>query len=330
LRQIDRELLVSRALYAARKAAGFETAASVAAHFGWTLGRYRSHESGARRIPTEDLIRYAKAFRVSADRLRNPDPRAIEEWLEQVREKAEAARLDVARRLKAARILRGYRSGVQAAQALGVAVPTYIKHEAGENGLSPDTAAFYASMLRVSKVWLQTGRAPSGLGEALDATIRRVLSHPENFVGRANNPNLPPPMEDVVALKPGRPAQKAISIPEYLWSELESARGIEAAKPSGLISIPAVATAESFAPSHVVSVLSDLPKTLRQFSRTFVDLAGGLTEYGDYLIWGGSELRIQRLTLDEASKLGRELIVGRVVGTLGPLDSQTNEAEFDR
>lgn len=89
---------IHEALQAARKAAGFDTSAAAAAHFGWSVGRYRSHESGARNISDADIAIYAKSFNVSATSIRNPDPEIIDRQLEKARKSAQAPRQEVARR----------------------------------------------------------------------------------------------------------------------------------------------------------------------------------------------------------------------------------------
>lgn len=54
-------------LKAARKAAGYETAADAARAFGWNENTYRSHESGIRGVPRQSIVKYARAFKVSVD-----------------------------------------------------------------------------------------------------------------------------------------------------------------------------------------------------------------------------------------------------------------------
>jgi Helix-turn-helix domain len=125
---ISSERIHSKALKAARKAAGFPTAAAAAAHFGWSVARYRSHESGIRSFGAEDLKRYAKAFGVKKDQLTFPDQRVISAQLLRTRKRADDQRREVAMRLRVARILRGYQSAICASLDLGIVTPTYLKH----------------------------------------------------------------------------------------------------------------------------------------------------------------------------------------------------------
>lgn len=60
-------------------------------------------------------------------------------------------------RLQQARALAGYKSATDAADALGVARPTYYGHENGSRGFLDD-ASRYAKFFRVSYEWLSTGR----------------------------------------------------------------------------------------------------------------------------------------------------------------------------
>lgn len=51
----------------ARLAAGFETAASAAKHFGWNPSTYAGHENGFRGYKLRDAEKYADAFSTTAD-----------------------------------------------------------------------------------------------------------------------------------------------------------------------------------------------------------------------------------------------------------------------
>jgi DNA-binding XRE family transcriptional regulator len=56
---------------------------------------------------------------------------------------------DASERLKQAREKSGYHSAKAAAEAMGVAVPTYIQHENGTRGFPAERAARYARFFRV-------------------------------------------------------------------------------------------------------------------------------------------------------------------------------------
>jgi hypothetical protein len=166
-------------LQAARKAAGFETAAAAAAHFGWSVGRYRSHESGARNIPGEDVRRYAKSFKTPPATLHAPDWDTVDRLLDEARKASEVPRIEIAKRLRCARILRGLPSAAAASKILGIGTPTYLKHENGSNGINDDMAQFYAQEFRISPDWLLSGERPSGLGASVDSRIHSILRNPK-------------------------------------------------------------------------------------------------------------------------------------------------------
>ena len=69
----------------------------------------------------------------------------------------------MAGRLKIARELAGYRTGVDAARALRVAEQTYLAHENGSRGFARK-AAFYSTKFRVNLEWLVTGRGQPAAG----------------------------------------------------------------------------------------------------------------------------------------------------------------------
>lgn len=54
-------------LRAARKKAGFSSAAKAAARFGWNTSTYRSHENGQTQPGADDAEKYAHAFKVEPD-----------------------------------------------------------------------------------------------------------------------------------------------------------------------------------------------------------------------------------------------------------------------
>lgn len=61
------------------------------------------------------------------------------------------------KRLQQARALAGYENPTKAADAMGVAKPTYYGHENGSRGFLDDVEK-YAKFFRVSYEWLSTGR----------------------------------------------------------------------------------------------------------------------------------------------------------------------------
>lgn len=61
-------------------------------------------------------------------------------------------------RLKQARKSAGYRSAQAAADALGIAYPTYAGHENGARAFDIDAARHYAQRFKVDLEWLLTGK----------------------------------------------------------------------------------------------------------------------------------------------------------------------------
>jgi hypothetical protein len=218
----------ARALQALRIAAGCDSAAAAAARYNWPASRYASHESGARPILADDAKRYAAAYGVEEKQLLAPSL----EWLEALQEKAGddlwKRKKEPAKRLACARILAGYSSYADVARKWDLNPSTYLKHEQGENALAPHFIELYAEVFGVRVDWLGSGRLPSGLGEDIDRDIAEVVRRPADFVDL--RPAVSPPDNDKVeALKkgtaPGRPGVSSLGIPEYDWSELESAGG---------------------------------------------------------------------------------------------------------
>jgi hypothetical protein len=169
---------MARALRAARKNAGFESASAAAERFVFSNAKYRSHEAGNRTMSAEDIQRYARAFKVPVKTIAEPDSFNIHQTLEEVRRKrvkasseASKARKAAGNRLKIARLARGYDSARGAAREFKLAEQTYLGHEAGKSGFSLPAARLYAALLGVRLRWLLAGDLPSGLGPSLDAQL---------------------------------------------------------------------------------------------------------------------------------------------------------------
>jgi hypothetical protein len=307
---------VHRALQAARKAAGFETAAAAAAHFRWSVGRYRSHETGARRIPDEDVHVYAKSFKVTLASLRNPDREAISRQLDHARQASEKPRRTVAQRLRAARILRGLASAIEASKALGIGTPTYLKHENGGNGIQNGMIEFYADEYSISRDWLSSGSLPSGLGPELDFQIHDVLKNPEKFVDYAPAKFDRGHWEERLRSASGRPGG-VIAIPEYRWSAIAEQGGdVQATTPSGVVQLPRSADQPNW-PTDIVSVLLDVATPYaRPFSRIFITRSLTPHDVGstEYLAASNTKMAIVKFSSRDLSKA--QGLVGRLVGRL--------------
>jgi hypothetical protein len=303
-----------RVLQAARKAAGFETAAAAAAHFGWSVGRYRSHESGARNIPGEDVRRYAKSFKTPPATLHAPDWDTVDRLLDEARKASEVPRIEIAKRLRCARILRGLPSAAAASKILGIGTPTYLKHENGSNGINDDMAQFYAQEFRISPDWLLSGERPSGLGASVDSRIHSILRNPKNFAGVAEAPLLHSFQEEPPAiLKTGRPTG-VTPIPEYRWSDLASNAGdVSLAKPYGVVQFP---NSADFWNDSLFSIVVDTEyPPVQRYSRIFVSRrVESLSFRAEYLISSASDLGIVALEYDQLRNVTG--LVGRVVGKL--------------
>jgi hypothetical protein len=67
---------------------------------------------------------------------------------------------DPAARLRIARLRAGYKTGKDAAEALGFPVSTYLSHENGSRGISAKKAFTYARKYKVREQWLLYGVGP--------------------------------------------------------------------------------------------------------------------------------------------------------------------------
>lgn len=74
---------------------------------------------------------------------------------------------DPAERLRIARLRAGFETGTDAAEALGIAVSTYLAHENGSRGYPAKKAAVYARRFKVREQWLLYG-VGEGPGETGD------------------------------------------------------------------------------------------------------------------------------------------------------------------
>jgi hypothetical protein len=306
---------IALALLAARKEAGFDTAESAAIHFGWSVSRYRAHESGTRNILEDDLVKYAQGFGLPLERLARPDPRQVDRKLSDLRVKAENQARQMANRLRCARILRGYRSARTTAPSIGVKTPTYLKHENGENRLSGDAAEFYARSFGISLQWLQMGSIPSGLGAEIDRDMRSVLRHPEAYLFKVE-PSMPSlPTGETISLKPGRPQKRTLKIPEYKWSDIEANRAdLRATKPSGVATLPMLPSEEVEGGTVFLVVVDEPGCQLPQHSRVIVSPSGP-SENGS-LVYNGCALEIFAALPERASK--SRTVLGRVIGQIDP------------
>ena len=90
-----------------------------------------------------------------------------------------AARMnDPAERLRIARLRAGFETAKDAAEALGIAVSTYLGHENGSRGYPAKKAEVYARRFKVREQWLLYG-VGEGPGENGDqkAEIINIIDH---------------------------------------------------------------------------------------------------------------------------------------------------------
>lgn len=172
---------LGKLLAAARKRAGFSSAAAAALAYGWPEASLRAHERGGRKIGASDAEKYEAAFGLPAGSLQD---RHLAGYQLGELTRAQLSRLkdspiednsssneQVGLRLKIARKLRGFETVAAAAKEFGFAHPTLAAHEAGTNRVSELMALAYASAYGISSLWLLKGIQPSGLGARVDQRL---------------------------------------------------------------------------------------------------------------------------------------------------------------
>ena len=90
-----------------------------------------------------------------------------------------AARMnDPAERLRIARLRAGFETAKDAAEALGIAVSTYLGHENGSRGYPAKKAEVYARRFKVREQWLLygVGEGPGDNGDQ-KAEIINIIDH---------------------------------------------------------------------------------------------------------------------------------------------------------
>ena len=169
--------LISRLLKTARIAAGFKSANAAALAHGWSESTYRAQESGDRRIQAGDAQRYSSAFGIEPNGLLDREQARFQfERLTASGNKFLSSDVgernqDVGRRLRTARIARGYSQLSSACARFGFARATAAAHEDGENAVSDRMAEAYAAAYGISSSWLLHGLLPSGMGRRADALL---------------------------------------------------------------------------------------------------------------------------------------------------------------
>ncbi|MDA9522539.1 hypothetical protein XI06_20185 [Bradyrhizobium sp. CCBAU 11434] len=232
--------------------------------------------------------------------------------MDEARRITTSPRLAIARRLKCARILRGFSSAIAASKSLGIRTPTYLKHENGSNGIGEGLLESYAHDFRVSYDWLLLGKLPSGLGKEIDRNIHKIIDDPMQYLGAAAAQLAATYHGPPTHLETGR-RKGTIPVPEYLWSSLIEGRGdLTKLKPKSTIQFPRVADWED----EFFSVLVDVadPKYAK-YRRVFVTKSfSDVGEDTDYLVSSGKKLEIVKIPNRAAARLPN--VVGRLIGTI--------------
>jgi hypothetical protein len=173
-------------LQTARRAAGYRSAREACVSHGWSEPRSRAHEAGTRLPSPDSLAAYAAAFQVSQDWLaykqgEGPeiDPRHLAQLTARtnLEERIEpTGPPEIARRLRLARRLAGYRSASAAATAHGWNRSSYHAHETGQHGLSWEAGQSYAEAYGVRPGWLLKGGLPTGWPSTIEARLPDLLA----------------------------------------------------------------------------------------------------------------------------------------------------------
>jgi hypothetical protein len=311
--------LAAEALKAFRKSRGFRSATAAAEFYGWPASRYRSHESGARPILKVDAKRYAAAFGARLEELLNPDPTFVGTQANWVRDQRFARRRDTALRLRCARILAGYDSAAKACRAWDLAHSTYVKHESADNAVSEAATKLYGAIFGVEAEWLRAGTLPSGLGPEIDAKIQEALRSPLKFQS-LRRLRSPPHPEYVAELKDrlqtSRGGQPNFTIPEYIWDEIESARGnTNDLERRETWSVPASLILEREAHKDELFVViswTDREGVVAR-ERLFVLRDSFIKDEADYLVYVNGSLRI---TKSPSRTDQQDRTLGRIIGRL--------------
>jgi hypothetical protein len=178
MKNINKINAIGRLLAEARRRAGFASAAAAANAYGWSAVTVRAHERAARKISAIDAEKYALSFGLPVAALEDAEKaeRELDKLLREPLPVPTTVQSDehAGHRLKTVRLIRGFESVRAAADYFGFVQPTLIAHESGLNPMTRRNALGYAAAYGVSPEWLLSGRAPSGLGQPVEASMASV------------------------------------------------------------------------------------------------------------------------------------------------------------
>lgn len=80
-----------------------------------------------------------------------------------------AVDLEIASRLRKARVASGYQSRAEAADAMDLSYTTYASHENGGRGIPLRRLSRYAAFFKVNLIWLAEGKGPQ-TGKGIDTS----------------------------------------------------------------------------------------------------------------------------------------------------------------
>lgn len=329
------------ALRAARKTAGFRSAASAALHFGFSESTYRAQESGRRRIQPEDAAKYAAAFDIKSDELLAPHWSSYQRYQEKIRQidylkskTSTAARRQTASRLRFARIARGFDSAKEACKTFSFGTSTYLSHEGGVNRLSDQVADLYCVAFEIRKEWLLNGTLPSGLGERIDARLETTPADRESGLSlrQLANPTPSIDMDLIDALKENLATSRSSGptsdlksdvIGEIPFADLRQAEGdvtVLSYRRSWALPLGFVSEVLHASKTDVIIAVADFGRTFGPGDRIFVDTSKtDLRQSGVYLVI--HEGQVHQLESRKSARAGYHLpadvkAIGKIVGKL--------------
>jgi hypothetical protein len=319
---------IANLLAEARRRAGFPTAAAAAAAYGWSDVTLRAHERGARRISPSDAEKYALAFGLPVEALEDSARASFE--LDRLRSRRSAAptfaqsKEDVGRRLKIARLIRGFDTVRAAADEFGFAQPTLTAHEGGLNRVTERMSLTYAVAYGVMPAWLLQGIPPSGLGSRVDDLLAAdpdgegiSMRELRRLVGTdAETDSLNRLLRD--ARWSGAAGLDGDDVPELSARQIGSEPSCEGFESRRMWKLPkglAKAMVGSEAGALVVVSVEFRQGGLEAGDRVFVDvIKRDIREGGKFAYLDEGRLRVHHHAVGSKPASDRERLLGKVVG----------------